>query len=238
MSDDDYQAVRGRIQALRQQLAQWEARYGRAPGSVALLAVSKGHPAAAIRAAAGVGQRLFGESYLQEAVAKIDSLADLDLEWHFIGPLQSNKTRPVATHFHWVHSVERVKIAERLAGQRPAALPPLNVCLQVNISGEGSKSGVTPGDLPALAREVLAMERLVLRGLMAIPAASDEPAQQRRVFARMAELRDELQQQLGRELDTLSMGMSDDAEMAVAEGSTIIRVGTGIFGPRQYKTKV
>lgn len=233
MPQAGYEAVPDRIRDWLENIRRWEHLYGRTPGSVQLLAVSKTHPAAAIRRAREVaGQRLFGESYPQEAVQKITALAGLDLEWHFIGPLQSNKTRQVAAHFHWVHSLERVKIAERLARQRPGDMPPLQVCLQVNISAETSKSGVTPEALPALAREVLSMDSLCLRGLMAIPAASDDPQQQRQVFAAMAALRDRLQQDLGQPLDTLSMGMSGDAEMAVAEGATIIRVGTGIFGER------
>lgn len=212
---------------------------GRDPGAIALLAVSKTFPAAAIREAHAAGQRSFGENYVQEALAKQQELADLDLEWHFIGPLQSNKTRPVAEHFAWVHSVERLKIAERLAEQRPAHLPPLNVCVQVNISGEGSKSGCAPQEAPALCRAVAALSRLRLRGLMAIPepglANEENSALARRRFASLRALRDTLNAQ-GLALDTLSMGMSHDLEDAILEGATLVRVGTAIFGERNYAT--
>ena len=214
---------------------------GRDPSEVALLAVAKTFPAAAIREAHAAGQRSFGENYVQEALAKQQELADLDLEWHFIGPLQSNKTRPVAEHFAWVHSVERLKIAERLAEQRPAHLPPLNVCVQVNISGEASKSGCAPGEVPALCRTVAVLPRLRLRGLMAIPepamanelATEENSALARRRFARLRALRDMLNAQ-GLALDTLSMGMSHDLEDAILEGTTLVRVGTAIFGERVY----
>jgi len=203
----------------------------RAAGDIQVLAVSKAHSAEAIRAAHRCGLRHFGESYLQEALAKIEALADLSLTWHFIGPIQSNKTRPIAEHFAWVHSVDRSKIAHRLNDQRPPDLPPLQVCLQVNISGEESKSGVSLEELPRLARDVLELPRLQLRGLMAIPAPAADPAQQRAAFASLrlalAQLR-----ALAPGMDTLSMGMSDDLEAAIAEGSTMIRVGTGIFGSR------
>lgn len=203
----------------------------RQPDSVRVLAVSKTRPAADVRSAAALGMREFGENYLQEALDKIETLADLDLCWHFIGPIQSNKTRPIASHFHWVHSVDRLKIARRLSEQRPENLPDLQVCLQVNISGEDSKSGVSLADLPALAREVAQLPGLRLRGLMAIPAATAEPAQQRQPFAALRQALVELQRD-NPGLDTLSMGMSGDLEAAIAEGATIIRVGTDIFGPR------
>lgn len=203
---------------------------GRDPEQVRLLAVSKTHPAAAIRAAYACGQVDFGENYLQEALAKQQELADLPLRWHFIGPIQSNKTRAIATHFDWVHSVDRLKIAQRLAEQRPEELPPLNICLQVNVSGEASKSGCTPEELPALAEAAAQLPRLKLRGLMAIPEPTDDVAAQRAAFARLREL----QAGLPYELDTLSMGMSHDLESAIAEGATWVRIGTAVFGARDY----
>ena len=203
---------------------------GRAPQSVTLLAVSKTRGADEIAALADQGQRHFGENYLQEALDKMPALADRGLEWHFIGPIQSNKTRAIAEHFDWVHSVDRLKIAQRLSDQRPESLPALNICLQVNISGEDSKSGVTLAELPALAEAVAALPRLQLRGLMAIPAPADS-SEQRRVP--LAALR-EAATQLSLPLDTLSMGMSDDLTEAVQEGATIVRIGTALFGQRQY----
>ncbi len=204
---------------------------GRDPAGVRLLAVSKTWPAESVREAAAAGQRAFGENYVQEGVAKVEALADLGLEWHFIGPLQSNKTRLVANRFSWVHSIDRLKIAERLAEQRDVHLPPLDVCIQVNVSGEASKSGVAPADLPELARAVASLPRLRLRGLMAIPEPTPDVALQRARFASLRMLRDELNA-AGLGLDTLSMGMSDDLEAAIAEGSTMVRVGTAIFGAR------
>jgi hypothetical protein len=208
---------------------------GRPANSVTLLAVSKTVPAVAVREAHAAGQCAFGENYVQEALAKIGALADLRaaLEWHLIGPLQSNKTRPVAEAFDWVHAVDRLKIAERLAAQRPAALPPLNLCLQVNGSGEASKSGVAPDELPALARAVAALPpgRVRLRGLMAIPEPAADTAAQRAPLRVLAGLLRALQAE-GLALDTLSMGMSADLEAAVAEGATIVRVGSAIFGAR------
>jgi hypothetical protein len=173
----------------------------------------------------------FGENYLQEALTKIEELADLDLCWHFIGPIQANKTRPIAEHFHWVHSVDRLKIARRLSDQRPPKLPDLQICLQVNISGEGSKSGVSLEQLPALARAVMTLPRLQLRGLMAIPAANADTGAQHNAFATLRKALADLKREMP-QLDTLSMGMSADLEAAIAEGATIIRVGTDIFGPR------
>ncbi len=203
----------------------------RTAGDIRVLAVSKTHPAEAIRAAYRCGLDHFGESYLQEALAKMEELGDLPLTWHFIGPIQSNKTRPIAEHFAWVHSVDRSKIARRLSDHRPDDLPPLQVCLQVNISGEQSKSGVSLDELPRLAREVIGMPRLQLRGLMAIPAPSTDPGQQRAAFASLRLALARLQT-LAPGADTLSMGMSDDLEAAIAEGSTMVRVGTDIFGSR------
>lgn len=204
---------------------------GRDPRGVSLLAVSKTWPAAAVREAAAAGQRAFGENYVQEAVAKVAALADHDLDWHFIGPLQSNKTRPVAETFAWVHSVDRLKLAERLSAQRPAHLPPLQVCVQVNVSGEMSKSGCAADEAPALCRAVAALPNLKLRGLMAIPEPTQESAVARRRFAQLRELRDRLNAE-GLGFDTLSMGMSHDLEDAIMEGATIVRVGTAIFGER------
>jgi PLP dependent protein len=201
----------------------------RKPGDVTLLAVSKTRPAAMLRMAAGLGIDQFGENYLQEALEKIGALADLDLTWHFIGPIQSNKTRAIAEHFHWVHSVDRLKVARRLSEQRPSHLPPLQVCLQVNVSGEASKSGVEPAALPELAAGVRMLPGLRLRGLMAIPAPTDDPAAQHAAFSRVREALAALAMP---ELDTLSMGMSGDLEAAISEGATIVRVGTDIFGPR------
>lgn len=203
---------------------------GRDPATVGLLAVSKTKPAAALREAAGAGLRDFGENYLQEALDKQPALADLPLVWHFIGPIQSNKTRAIASHFDWVHSVDRLKIAQRLAEQRPPERGPLNICLQVNVSGEASKSGCHPDELPALAAAVSGLPNLRLRGLMAIPEPTDDPASQRAAFARLRTLSEALN--LG--LDTLSMGMSQDLEAAIAEGATWVRVGTALFGARDY----
>jgi hypothetical protein len=209
----------------------------RDPHEVHLLAVSKTFGADAVLDAAQAGQKAFGENYLQEALDKMAAVRaaqpSLSLEWHFIGPIQSNKTRPIAENFDWVHSVERERIAQRLSEQRPAHLPPLNVCLQVNISGEASKSGVTPADAAALAHAVATMSRLKLRGLMAIPEPAEEAAAQRAPFRQLRELFDALRSQ-GLALDTLSMGMSADLEAAIAEGATIVRVGTAIFGKRHY----
>lgn len=224
-------SISANLQAVGERIAEAARAAGRDPGEVGLLAVSKTWPAEAVREAAAAGQRAFGENYVQEGVAKADELAALGLEWHFIGPLQSNKTRPVAQYFAWVHSVDRLKIAQRLAEQRDVHLPPLNVCIQVNVSGEGSKSGVAPADLPALARAVAALPRLRLRGLMCIPEPTGDAALQRRRFAELRRLRDDLAAD-GLALDTLSMGMSHDIEAAVAEGATMVRVGTAIFGTR------
>jgi len=203
---------------------------GRDPASVQLLAVSKTKPAAAIREIYAAGVRDVGENYLQEALAKQEELRDLPLIWHFIGPIQSNKTKAIAEHFDWVHSVDRLKIAQRLSEQRPAGLPPLNICLQVNVSGEDSKSGCAPADLPALANTVAALPNLRLRGLMAIPEPTDDRATQEAAFASLRQLQEKLQ--LG--LDTLSMGMSHDLEAAIAQGATWVRIGTALFGARNY----
>ncbi|MBI6940405.1 YggS family pyridoxal phosphate-dependent enzyme [Pseudomonas putida] len=203
---------------------------GREPASVHLLAVSKTKPASAIRESHAAGVRDVGENYLQEALAKQVELPDLPLIWHFIGPIQSNKTKAIAEHFDWVHSVDRLKIAQRLSEQRPSALPPLNICLQVNVSGEQSKSGCAPADLPALANAVAALPNLRLRGLMAIPEPSEDRATQEAAFASLRQL----QEGLGLGLDTLSMGMSHDLEAAIAQGATWVRIGTALFGVRNY----
>jgi pyridoxal phosphate enzyme (YggS family) len=222
-----------KLQETRERIARACAASGRDVRSVTLLAVSKTFSATAVREAHAAGARQFGENYVQEGLDKIAELADLrsELAWHLIGPLQSNKTRPVAEAFDWVHSVDRLKIALRLSEQRPAALPPLNVCIQVNISGEASKSGVAPGEVAALARSVAALPRLRLRGLMAVPEPAADPEAQRRPHRALAQLLAELRGQ-GLALDTLSMGMSADLEAAVLEGATLVRVGSAIFGSR------
>ncbi|AAY95028.1 YggS family pyridoxal phosphate-dependent enzyme [Pseudomonas protegens] len=206
----------------------------RDPHSVQLLAVSKTKPAAALREAHAAGLRDFGENYLQEALGKQQELADLPLSWHFIGPIQSNKTRAIAEHFDWVHSVDRLKIAQRLSEQRPAELPPLNICIQVNVSGEASKSGCAPADLPALASAIGALPRLQLRGLMAIPEPTEDRAAQDAAFAAVQRLNNDLRDSLKLPLDTLSMGMSHDLEAAIAQGATWVRIGTALFGARDY----
>ncbi len=224
-----------RLGEVRERLRRAEQQFARPTDSVQLLAVSKTRPASDVRACARLGQRLFGESYLQEALDKMLLLEDLDLEWHFIGPLQSNKTRPVAEHFAWVHSVDRLKVARRLSEQRPRQLPDLNICLQVNISGESSKSGVGLAELPRLAAEVADLPRLRLRGLMAIPAAESDFDRQRAAFRQLRQALEALRAE-GFDLATLSMGMTDDLEAAVAEGATMVRIGTALFGPRSLQT--
>ena len=221
-------SIAANLQAVRARIAAACLAAGRSADSVRLLAVSKTWPAASVREAVACGQHALGESYVQEAVDKAIELAGLGIEWHFIGPLQSNKTRLVAENFAWVHSVDRLKIAERLAAQRPPALPPLQICIQVNVSGEDSKSGCAPDQVATLAHAVAALPRLCLRGLMAIPEPTDDPARQREQFAVLRRLRDSLDMKL----DTLSMGMSHDLEAAIMEGATVVRVGTAIFGER------
>lgn len=202
----------------------------RDPASIGLLAVSKTKPASDLREAYAAGLRDFGENYLQEALGKQTELSDLPLIWHFIGPIQSNKTRAIAEHFDWVHSVDRLKIAQRLSEQRPAELPPLNICIQVNISGEASKSGCAPEELPALAQAISDLPHLRLRGLMAIPEPTEDSDEQNAAFAAVRSLQD----QLNLPLDTLSMGMSHDLEAAIAQGATWVRIGTALFGARNY----
>ncbi|AYR25969.1 YggS family pyridoxal phosphate-dependent enzyme [Herbaspirillum rubrisubalbicans] len=230
-------SIAQRLQHVQQQIARATQEAGRASASVQLLAVSKTFGPQAVAEAVQAGQRAFGENYLQEALDKIAAMPALvpgiALEWHFIGPIQSNKTRPIAEHFAWVHSVDRLKIAQRLSEQRPAELGPLNICLQVNISGEASKSGLSPQELPAVAAQVAQLPHLRLRGLMAIPAPSENPAQQRAAFAAVRGLYEQLRQS-GLPLDTLSMGMSADLEAALAEGASIVRIGSAIFGARHY----
>jgi PLP dependent protein len=233
-----------RLDQVRNRIEKAAREAGRCVDSITLLGVTKGQPAETIRAAAALGLRDFGESYLQEALQKIATGGgagtpqpagagpDAPLTWHFIGRLQSNKTRPVAETFAWVHALDRLKIAERLAEQRPYYAPPLNVCLQVNVAGEDSKGGVGLTELPALATAVKALPRLKLRGLMCLPPEEDDPERQRLWFRTLREARDELNR-AGLELDTLSMGMSGDLEAAILEGATIVRVGTALFGPRQ-----
>ncbi|MGY6122390.1 YggS family pyridoxal phosphate-dependent enzyme (plasmid) [Paraburkholderia strydomiana] len=223
------------LEAVKQRIAMAAHVAGRDARSIALLAVSKTFPAEDVRAAHAAGQRAFGENYVQEALTKIEALADLrgSLEWHFIGPLQSNKTRPVAEQFDWVHSVDRLKIAQRLSEQRPDNLPALNVCLQVNISGETSKSGGSVEEAAEVAREIATLPKLKLRGLMAIPEPVGSIDEQRVPHRQLRELFERLREE-GLALDTLSIGMSGDLEAAVLEGATIVRVGTAIFGARDY----
>lgn len=226
------------LQAVEATIGAACASSGRGKNEVRLLAVSKTFPAEAVVEAMAAGQRAYGENYLQEGLDKMQEVArlqpDTPIEWHFIGPIQSNKTRPIATHFQWVHTVERLKIAQRLSEQRPEELGPLDICIQVNISGEASKSGAGEDELPALARLVAALPNLRLRGLMAIPEATKDEAQQRAAFARLRMLFEALRAQ-GLALDTLSMGMSGDLKAAVAEGATIVRIGSAIFGARHYE---
>ncbi len=226
-------AIASNLQAVNRAIAQTAYIAQRHAENITLLAVSKTFPAAAVREAYEAGQRAFGENYVQEALDKIAALRDLPIEWHFIGPIQSNKTRAIAENFAWVHGVDRLKIAERLSVQRLPNLLPLNVCIQVNVSGEDSKSGVSPGEVLTLAQAMAQLPQLKLRGLMAIPAPAEGLERQRKPFAQLRELMYQLNAQ-GLKLDTLSMGMSHDLEAAVLEGATIVRVGTAIFGQRSY----
>lgn len=223
-----------RLHGVQTRIAHAVAEATRGAETVRLLAVSKTFDAAAVRELAACGQREFGENYVQEALDKQAQLADLPLVWHFIGPIQRNKTRAIAEHFSWVHSVDRLKIAERLSAQRPAGLPPLQVCIEVNVSGESSKGGVAVAELPELAAAVTALPRLQLRGLMAIPAPLVDREEQRSAFRRVHQAFDDLIAR-GHPVDTLSMGMSADLEAAILEGATIVRVGTALFGERTKK---
>ncbi len=218
--------------AVRERIASAARAAGRSVDSVTLLAVSKGQSAAAIDSAARAGIEHFGENFLQESLPKITELEGRELCWHFIGGLQANKTRPVAEHFAWAHSIDRLKIAERLAAQRPHHAPPLNVCLQLHVGGEASKGGVEAADMSALAQAVRALPNLALRGLMSMPPAEEDVARQRQWFRETRQVFDYLNER-GMGLDTLSMGTSADFEAAIAEGATIVRVGTAIFGPRK-----
>lgn len=228
--------IASNLQAVRAAIASAALSAGRAVDDVALLAVSKTFPDSAVRAAFEAGQTRFAESYLQEALEKMALLQDLPIEWHFIGPVQSNKTRAIAEHFSWVHSVDRLKVAERLSAQRPSHLPPLQLCLQVNISSEDSKSGVHPDEVCDLASQIVSLPNLQLRGLMAVPKSCEDTALQRAAFAQLRGLQDVLKAQ-GLPLDTLSMGMSHDFDSAIREGATMVRIGSAIFGNRIYKDK-
>ena len=225
--------IASNLQAVRNAISAAAVEAGRRANEIKLLAVSKTFMPDLLREAYSAGQTCFAENYVQEALDKIAALRDLIIDWHFIGPIQSNKTRAIAENFAWVHSVDRLKIAERLSVQRPAHLPDLQVCLQVNISGEDTKSGVSPDEAGILAHAITKLPRLKLRGLMAVPAPGDNIAGQRLPFAQLRKLRDELNRQ-GLQLDTLSMGMSHDFAAAIAEGATIVRIGTAIFGKRNY----
>ena len=225
MTDNTHQ-----LATVKMQIEHAAQQYHRASSDITLLAVSKTKPASAITDFYHAGQRAFGENYLQEAREKQQLLADLDIEWHFIGPIQSNKTKDIAEHFDWVHSVDRLKIAKRLSQQRPTHLPPLNICIQVNIDEEPTKSGATLKELPALVEAISRLPQITLRGLMAIPAKKDDITQQRTAFAKLAQANKNLATITP--LDTLSMGMSGDMEAAIAEGATIVRVGSALFGAR------
>ena len=224
---ENYRSVTNRIREA-------EINAGREPGSVNLVAVGKLHTAESIRTLTGCGQKIFAENFVQEAVAKQDMLPDLQIEWHFIGSIQSNKTKDIARHFSWVHSVDRFKIARRLNDQRPDDLPPLNICIQTNLQGEATKSGVSEGELLPLIDQISELPRINLRGLMIIPEPVDDIAQQHAIFDRLKKLHD-LAIEQGYPLDALSMGMTDDMEIAIAEGATHVRIGTALFGPRPKK---
>ena len=225
------QNIEKNLALIHQQIEQAATEYNRDAGKISLLAVSKRKPASDLRNAYDCGQRDFGENFLQEAQSKMRELADLDIIWHFIGPVQSNKTRALAESFNWVHCVDRRKIAQRLSDQRPESMPPLNICIQVNIDLEASKTGVTPGDITALAEAIRDLPQIKLRGLMAIPAQRSNFECQREPFAKLKQALQDLQQS-GLDCDTLSMGMSHDMQAAIAEGSTLVRIGTAIFGER------
>ena len=230
--------IRDNLQIIGAKLENYLKQHQLPKNSVQLLAVSKRHPSEKIREAYESGQRAFGENYVQELLDKKQELVDLDIDWHFIGPLQSNKTKKIAEVANWVHAVDRLKIAQRLNDQRPNALPPLSICLQVNISGEETKSGISRDELNSLALKIAELPNIKLRGLMVIPAPEEDFNKQREIFAKVTKLQEDLQQTLNQQgieltLDTLSMGMSSDMEAAVAEGATIVRIGTAIFGQRE-----
>lgn len=228
----DTSSIAQSIQGIRREISTLEHRYGRNPGSVQLLAVSKRKPVCAIREAIAAGQRAFGENYVDEAVAKIQAIDDANLEWHFIGAIQSRKCASIAQYFQWAHGVDRLKVATRLSVQRPENLPALNVCLQVNLDNESGKAGIPIDEVPALMQACLPLERICIRGLMAIPAPRAQLEEQRQVFAKLYSCLTSLQIEYPK-IDTLSMGMSGDMEAAVAEGATIVRIGTAIFGARE-----
>ncbi len=223
--------IRDKLQIIGVEIKKYAKQYQRDPDDIQLLAVSKRHPVGAIQTAFDAGQQSFGENYVQELAEKAHALSELDISWHFIGPLQSNKTKQIAEIASWVHTIDRFKIAQRLNDQRPEGLPPLSICIQINISGEVSKSGVSVDELEELASKVAKLPHLRLRGLMIIPAPSDSFEEQRATFAKVSKIKDQLNQQ-GYRLDTLSMGMSGDMKAAIAEGATIVRIGTAIFGAR------
>lgn len=225
--------IHDNLQIIGTKLAHFCQLYQRSTTNLHLLAVSKKHPAEAIKKAYDFGQRAFGENYVQELLDKAEQLKKLDIEWHFIGPLQSNKTKHIAEVADWVHTIDRLKIAKRLNDQRPLSLSPLSVCIQVNISGESTKSGLVPNEVESLAKEISQLPRLKLRGLMVIPAPEKDIEKQRQVFAQIKQLQNDLNKK-GCHLDTLSMGMTGDMEAAIAEGATIVRIGTAIFGARDY----
>lgn len=227
--------IKNNLDTIRHHIIQAEKQFHRTPHSVQLLAVSKTQDSERIREAWNCGQKAFGENYLQEALIKIQALSDLAIEWHFIGPIQNNKTRKIAEHFSWVHSVDNAMTAQRLNDQRPLSLPPLNVCIQVNISHEKTKSGILLQEVPALCEKILLMPRLQLRGFMVIPEPSLNVEQQRKPFHQIKTFFDQINQENAGVLDTLSMGMSDDYIAAIAEGATIIRIGTALFGTRVSK---
>lgn len=224
-------AISHALQAVKERIAIATKKAGRSPEEIRLLAVSKGFDSAKVREAYHAGQRIFAENYMQEGIAKIAELNDLPIEWHFIGPIQSNKTRVIAENFDWVHSIDSIKIAQRLANARPTNKPPLQCCIQVNISGENSKSGINPDQVPELAKFTVQLEHVELRGLMGIAEASHDPAIQQQQFHMLKDLQQQLKIN-GITLDTLSMGMSADLEAAILEGATMVRIGTAIFGAR------
>ncbi len=228
---DNHQTIAQNLHTVHQQIREAEQRHGRPAGSVQLLAVSKTRPISDINAAIAAEQRQFGENYLQEALEKVRHIHENGVEWHFIGAIQSNKTRPIAEHFHWVHTIDRLKIAQRLSEQRDPTLPPLNVCIQVNTSGETQKAGIAPETALELAQQIQPLPNLTLRGLMTIPAPSTDFEQQRQPFRLLRQIKNDIEQH-GIALDTLSMGMSNDMEAAIAEGATLVRIGTAIFGER------
>jgi pyridoxal phosphate enzyme (YggS family) len=229
-----HQDIKSRLESVRSSITEALSDYSRPEGSTQLLAVSKTRTSDEITTAFNCGQTSFGESYLQEALTKINQLKDKPIEWHFIGRVQSNKTRSIAENFDWVHSIDKLKHAQRLNDQRPDSMEPLNICLQINIDDEKSKGGVQPEDATDLIQQINKLPRLHLKGLMTLPTPTNELGAQRQPFRKLRELRDQLATN-DLPLDTLSMGMSDDMEAAIAEGSTIVRVGTAIFGPRNYK---